>query len=94
MVAWELGKPSFKKDAEFAFGAAQPSSFFSPSTLKLLCLPFPLKAEFFRYSSANGFYIVSDQIFSYPTRNLSSAETHKSTYGPPQLRPVYTFPPH
>lgn len=92
MVAWELGKPSFKKDAEFAFGAAQPSSFFSHLHSSFFCLPFPLKAEFFH--SANGFYIVSDQIFSYPTRNLSSAETHKSTYGPPQLRPVYTFPPH
>lgn len=95
MVSWELEKWSFKKDAGWAcLWCSSTSSFFPIYTQASLSLPFPLKAEFFSYSSANGFYIVSDQIFSYPMRNLSSTETHKGTYSPLQFRPVYTFHPH
>lgn len=93
MVSQELGKCSFKKNVELAFGAARVVFF--PSTLKPPRVHlFHLRLSSLVTSSANGFYIVSDQIFSCLVCNLSSYETHKSTYGPLQLGPVYTFHPH
>lgn len=77
---------------------AQVNRFFSPSALRSFWIYlFHLELSSLRlenHNSANGFYIASDQILPYSLCNLSCAETHKSIYGPLQLRPVHTFIPY
>ena len=80
----------------FAYAAAQVDLFFHLHSGLFCVYLLHLELNSLRLEnngSANGFYIVSGQIPPCAVCNLNSAETHNSTYGPLQLRPVYTFLP-